>query len=516
MPSYSGPMPRRHPFAVAFTAMVAAAVMVAGCSSGTDRSDARRLNSPVRPTTEPSSSAPAAVDDGLPPGWTPKPLHWTDCPDVGAGTQCATLSVPLAWSDPEGRTITLALARRPASGGSDRRIGSLLMNPGGPGGSGVDFVASGVFTGEVAERFDQVGWDPRGVARSEGLTCGEDATEQFLRLDPDPDSPQEQDDLDRAAAAVATQCATDAALLSNMGTGEVARDLEAIRLALDDGPLNYVGFSYGTQIGQEYAKRFPSSIRAIVLDGVVDPATGFTDFLMGQIDGFEAAFERNRQGCSANRVRCRVDDLAAAYDQMHARLEQQPLAVDGRDVGPAELATAAIYTDYGSDGWKRLGPALADALDGDGARLLALADGYHDLGGYASYAGVVCTDTPPPSSPAQWRTFADQARARSPRFGGSVANELLPCATWPVGPTAEPAAVTAPDAPPMLVVGNTGDPFTPLADARAVAAALQSGVLVTVDISGHTAYGRDRCATDVIDRYLIALAVPVDDTRCPG
>lgn len=514
-PPYSGPVPRRRRSCVALAAVVAVALAAAACSPDSDRRADRRTGSSVsEPTTDTTSTSRGADDQrppGLPAGWTPQRLSWTDC-DEG---ECATLTVPLDWSRPDGPQIDLALGRIRATGADEERLGSILTNPGGPGGSGVEFVAAGPFEGVLAERFDQVSWDPRGVARSDGLTCAEDAAADFLDLDPDPDTPQEQADLDRAAAEVSAACAADAELLAHVGTVDVARDLEAIRLALEDGPLNYVGFSYGTQIGQAYAAMFPTSIRTMVLDGVVDPALGFTEFLMGQVDGFEAAFARNAERCRADTRSCGVSDLAAAYDEVHARLEQEPLRSGGRHVGPAELATAAIYSAYGSDRWKRLGSALEDALDGDGARIAALAEAYEDLGGYSSYAGVVCSDTPPPASPAEWQAFAAAARERSPRFGGSVANELLPCATWPVRSTQVPAPVTAPGAPPILVVGNSGDPATPLSNASAVATALSSGVLVTADISGHTAYGRDECSTRIIESYLISLAVPPDDTTCP-
>jgi pimeloyl-ACP methyl ester carboxylesterase len=478
------------------------------------------MGSGERPT---STDAPTTtvVEQGLPAGWAPAPLAWGPCPSGPrdlSSARCATLVVPLDWSDPTGPTIDLALAELPATGGPAERIGTLLTNPGGPGGSGVDFIASDPFGGTLGRRFDQVSWDPRGVGRSTAVRCGEDTATRFLGADPDPDTPAEQQELDRLAEDVSSECAAqDADLLAHIGTADVARDMEAIRLALDDGALNYVGFSYGTQIGQQYAQLFPDHVRAIVLDGVVDPSLTFTQFLMGQIDGFEASFERSVAGCRTNRNRCRVDDLGTAYDQVREQVERQPIpAGTGRTLGPAELAVAAIFTGYSTDGWQRLGPALADALAGDGSALVQLSDRYHGLGGYGAYAGVVCTDTPPPATPAEWQRFADEARARSPRFGGSVANELLPCATWPVHSDAVPAPLRAPGAPPILVIGNTGDPATPLANAESVARNLSSGVLVTADIAGHTAYGVDRCVTDLVDEYLISLAVPADGTRCSG
>lgn len=475
-----------------------------------DRTQSASVTSPSRPSTAapaprsgPSTATGGVVPAGLPAGWTPAPLQWRSC--TGIRARCATLRVPLDWSAPSGPTVDLALAKLPATGGPGRRLGSVVTNPGGPGGSGVRFVTSSPFDDEVAERFDQVSWDPRGVGRSTAVTCGADTARRFLEADPDPDTPAEQTDLDQLARQVSSDCArTDGALLAHVSTVDVARDLEAIRLALGDGPLNYVGFSYGTEIGQVYASMFPASVRTMVLDGVVDPSLSFTGFLMGQIDGFDAAFDRNVQGCAdAGVAECGVTDLAGAYDRLHDRVEVTPVpAGDGRTLGPADLAVAATYVAYSPDGWRRLGPAVAEALSGDGSGLVALADSYHDLGGYGIYAGVVCSDSEPPDGPAAWQQFADAARIRSPRFGGSVANELLPCATWPVRPSQPLGAITAVGAPPILVVGNKGDPATPFANAVAVAGRIRSAVLVTVDMDGHTAYGRSTCVSGIVDRYL--------------
>lgn len=508
---------------VIVAASIVVGIVAASCSGG-DGPGIASARSRVRPsttntTTTTTTSTPAGPSDGptgMPKGWRPGPLDWHPCRS-GGRLGCATLEVPLDWSDPTGQAIELALARIPASGRSDQRLGTVVTNPGGPGGSGVGFLASSPFDAEIGRRFDQVSWDPRGVGRSTAVTCGRSTAPAFLEADPDPDTPEEQAHLDQLAAAVSADCASsDATLLAHVSTVDVARDLEAIRLALDDGPLNYVGFSYGTQIGQVYAHMFPGQIRTMVLDGVVDTALSFTQFLMGQIDGFDASFARNVAACSAaGAAECGVGDLGVAYDRLHAEVEAAPVpAGPGRSLGPADLAVAATYVAYSGDGWRRLGPALRAGLAGDGSALVALADDYHDLGGYGIYAGVVCTDSPTPATPAAWQQFADAARARSPRFGGTVANELLPCATWPVKATGTPAAITAPGAPPIVVVGNTGDPATPVANAKAVASRLGSAVLVTADISGHTAYGSDLCVTDIVDRYLTDRVVPPGATTC--
>ncbi len=497
---------------------IAAALVLAVCGCGLD--DAPEVSATAQSDTRPPSSVdPAASPDGatspdqavFPPDWQPPALQWTAC-DLPRDGRCATLPVPLDWTRPDGPTVDLAVGMIPASGA---RIGSLVMNPGGPGGSGLDFLDADPVSPDLGRRFDLVSWDPRGIGASTPVRCG-DAVPALQQADPDPDNAAEQAALDRAAAAVSSECdAEDAALLAHLGTEDVARDLEALRRALGDEPLNYLGFSYGTAIGQSYASQFPHRIRTMVLDGVVDPSVGFEDFLAAQATAFETTFDEQAQQCaSAGIGRCGVADLADAYDRVKAAVEVRPLGGGDKPVGPAALATAAIQTSYGSDGWRSLGPALAAALDGDGSQLWDLAANYYGLSSFTSYAAVECIDTPPPRGAAAYRAFAERLRESAPRFGAATANELASCATWPVPPVGTPGPVTAAGAPPILVVGNTGDAATPYANAVAVASTLDSGVLLTVEMDGHTAYGSKRCATGVVDDYVIDLLVPADGTVC--
>jgi pimeloyl-ACP methyl ester carboxylesterase len=315
---------------------------------------------------------------------------------------------------------------------------------------------------------------------------------------------------------VVTDCALAGGdLLEHLYTEDVARDLEAIRLALGSEKLNYLGFSYGTHIGQEYAELFGDRIRAMALDGVVDPALGFEEFLIGQAEAFDAAFERQAGACEeTGEPTCGVDDLVEAYDDVVAATEGSEIDNGGVPLQPAQVATAATYAGYISDGWMLLGPALGEALAGDGTGIAELAASYSALGAYGPYAGVVCTDSVHPDGLAAYQEFTQRMAEVSPRFGGSIANEMLPCATWPVGPQDTAVPLTAPDAPPILVVGNTGDPATPLVNAESVADSLASGVLLVVDSEGHTAHGSNACATEIIDAYLIDLEVPEPGTRC--
>ena len=478
--------------------------VLASCAGGAP--DTATGTSPPRPTAAPDApTTPGA-------GWQPSPLTWREC-DLPRNGRCATLEVPLDWDRPGGPTIELAIGRVPATGTA---IGPLLVNPGGPGASGLDFLSADPVSPELAEDFDLVAWDPRGIGGSEDLDCG-DAVPDLLALDPDPDDADEQAALDEAAAAVSEECAAlDGELLPHLRTRDVARDVDAVRRALGAAQISYLGFSYGTSIGLQYAQQFPERVRAMVLDGVVDPSLGYQEFLLGQAEAFEAAFDTNVAACrAAGPDRCGVDDLAAAYDEVARRAEQEPLDGAERPVGPSVVATAAIQTLYQPDGWQQLGPALAAAGTGDGSALWDLAAGYYSFGDFTSYAAVVCTDSPPPVGAEAYRAFADEARRRAPRFGGAVANELASCATWPAPAPDAAAPINAPGTPTILVVGNTGDAATPYANAVAVAAALSDAVLLTVESDGHTAYGSDRCATEAIDRYLIDLQAPPEGTVCP-
>ncbi len=466
-----------------------------------------------RSTQEPLGPPPAA--SGFPADWEAPRPDWQRCegdPASSSGLRCATLEVPLDWSDPDGATIELALARTSASGD---RVGSLLTNPGGPGASGIDFLAASPLGPTLPERFDIVSWDPRGVGRSTSVDC-EDHVDELYLADPTPDDDAERAAAQHIAETVSKDCATAGGeLLEHLNTEEVARDLEAIRIALGGEKLNYLGFSYGTHIGLEYAELFGDRIRAMALDGVVDPSLGFERFLTGQAEAFDAAFERQARQCSdAGPGTCGVEDLVGAYDRVLADAEAQRIRTPDGPLRPAEVALGATYVGYLDDGWSLLGPALSEALDGDGTELAALADSYVDLGDYGPYAGVVCTDSDHPVGADAYEDFIARTTEVSPRFGPSIAAEMRPCATWVVEPTDAASPLTAPDAPEVLVVGNTGDPATPLRNAEAVAGSLERGVLLVVDSDGHTAHGSSACATEVIDTYLIDLDIPGPDTRC--
>jgi pimeloyl-ACP methyl ester carboxylesterase len=458
----------------------------------------------VPPAPTPTAPVTPSAGSGFPEGWTPEPLTWSRC-EGRAAFQCATLRVPLDWSNPAGDQVALALARRPATGD---KIGSLISNPGGPGASGREFLFGQPFAEELSDRFDLVSWDPRGVGASSHLFCGS-KVDPFLHLDPDPDDAAEQRAIDTAAKAIADECATkDAQLLPHIGTDDTARDLEAIRLAVGDDELSYIGFSYGTFIGQRYLALFPTHVRAMVLDGVVNPTEGLEGLLTGQTTAMTAAIGRAFESCGSS---CPVADPAATYGKVRSTVERAPRGT----LGPAELATGAIYATYDPQLWPALNRAVAQASRGNGSGMAALADGYYDIGDWTAYAGITCLDSAPPKGAEAYRAFVERLRASSPNFGGPIGNEMLPCAYWPVSsPVTGP--VTGAGSPPILVVGNRGDAATPYDDAVFVADMLADGHLVSYDGEGHTSYGRDECVDAAIHAYLIDLVVPPQDPQCGG
>lgn len=446
-------------------------------------------------------------------GWSAPDLRWSGCADA-PDYECTTLEVPSDWSESDGPTIELALGRHRATG---ERVGTLVTNPGGPGASGLQFLFGGPLEPELTERFDVVSWDPRGVGQSTAFDC-EEHVAPFLALDPDPDTPAEQTALDAAAERVADDCErSNPDLVGAVGTDNVARDLEAIRLALGETKLSYLGYSYGTLIGQRYLDLFGSNVRAMVLDGVMDPTKGFTDLLREQAIAFDATLDRLFESCD-RRANCPVDDLAATYDSVQRKVEEAPLPAGRHRVGPAELETAAIYAGYDPSLWADLADALATADastdDSAGTELWNMAQSYYDLGGYAAYAAVECLDSPHPTGSEAYEEFADELRTLAPRIGGSIANEMLVCAYWPVSPDPVVGEVTAPQSPHTLVLGNRGDSATPYANSVSVAEALERGHLVSYDGDGHTSYGRSDCVDEAVHDYLIELIVPDDDPDC--
>ena len=513
-------MPARLP--TALLAGLLAAALAAGCSAVPG----------VAPGGEPTAAAPASPSAPPSPSPSPEPqpvpvpFAWSEC---GSGFTCASLPVPLDRDAPSAGSIDLALLRRPATG---ERLGSLVVNPGGPGASAVAWLRAAweSVPEPVRARFDLVAVDPRGVGDSERVRCvTTQEMDALVALDPDPDDAAELAALQDGNRRFAAGCtARSARVLPHVSTEQVARDLDLLRASLGDPGLTYLGYSYGTSIGLQYLRLFPDRVRALVLDSPVDPTLAWDDLLGGQARGFDAALAAFLADCEVVRCAFRraVDgDLLAAYDALAARVEQRPLPSDGaRTVGPGELslgAGAALYSR--ASGWPALAAALAAAVRGDGSGLLALSDAYLDRteDGYAGTSeanlAVNCLDRPWPRDARPYLDLAEQVRATAPRFGPAIALSGLACAAWPVAPVGEPGPVRAEGAPPVVVLGTTRDPATPHAWAVAVDRQLAASVLLSVDGDGHTVYraGAPACVREPVDAYLLELRVP-EGATCPA
>ena len=485
----------RRPYAAA---LVAAAVALAGCAGGSATVHLRKEQTGA--------------------------IAWTPCDRV----ECGSLSVPLDYRRPNGTHITLALARLPATG---KAIGTLFTNPGGPGGSGVDFLreAANVFPAEIRASFDLVSWDPRGVGASAPVRCIGDL-DAFYAVDRDPTTVSGVAANVAASHALVDACkANSATILPYVSTAATVRDLDAIRAAIGLEQITYVGFSYGTLLGAEYADAFPKRVRAMVLDGAIDPARSSAESTREQAESFDADLDAFFAHCRAD-TSCSFahgTDPAAAFDDLARTIAEEPIpaTVDGehRTLGPGELnigVASALYA--GAAGYDDLAAALAQAGSGKGDEMLALSDAYtgRTKGGKysnetAALYAIGCIDAPSPASVAAVEEQANQAARVAPRFGATSFWLGLPCTFWPVPVEGKVAPIHAPKAPPIVVVGAVHDPATPYPWAQSLASEMTTARLLTSEGSSHTSYGRgNRCVDGDVDLYLLHLVPPAAGTRC--
>jgi len=498
--------------------------------------------SPAVPTPPPSVQ-PGATDVALTPSAGPSPsatlvsptpapitvapARWSDC---GRGFLCAEIRVPKDYAAPSKGYLNVSILELPATDRKNR-IGSLIVNPGGPGASGVEFVRDEAsvdgFPADLRKRFDIVGFDPRGVNSSTAVRCI-DNLDGRAEIDPSPDNAAELKALVADARAYAEACAKrNESLLPYLSTDAVARDLDGIRQAVGDRQLTYLGFSYGTLIGATYAQLFPDRIRAMVLDGAIDPALDLEQFRSGQAKGFEGALSSFLKDCAA-RTSCAFYEggkTAQAFNALMASIDTKPLRAirlkDRRLVGPGIAWYSVLAALYSKDAWPTLAAALALAKDGDGSLMLLIADPYRGRkpnGSYSNeqdaYTANTCLDFPAPTEVATYTGWAKTFEATAPHFAELVAYNDLSCAFWPVAAERTPAPVSAAGAPPIVVVGSTGDPATPYQWAAALARELDSGVLITRRGEGHTAYLASTCVQRAVDRYLVELTVPETGLTC--
>lgn len=444
----------------------------------------------------------------------------------------AVMKVPLDWANPSnGKTVSITVLRIRSQSQHDR-IGSLVVNPGGPGGSGTEAaldLAVSELPQTILDRFDIVGFDPRGVALSDPIKCiPAKEKDAELNLPPDPTTEAQWQANIAEAKKVADECfAIYGNDLTFYSTAETVRDMEALRAKLGDDKLTYLGYSYGTLLGAEYASAYPDKVRALVLDGAVDPTIDSVQQDKTQAAGFQLAFSHFAANCEKKGTSCGLGaDPQAFVQNLMKSSDAKPIpsgdSKDKRVVEAGAVLLAVISALYDESQWDQLASALVDASKGDGSGILQLDDQYNERQSDGSYTNIQdanstigCADETDRPSLAQAEQLAPQWRASNPLFGGSAASSLAFCSFWKAPPD-KPITVTDSHAPTVLVIGTTGDPATPISGARHLAKLLGSGDLLVWEGDGHTAYPKTTCVTNDVDNYLIALKAPTPESTCPA
>ncbi|MDQ3761836.1 MAG: alpha/beta hydrolase [Actinomycetota bacterium] len=529
------------------TAVLAIVLTLSGCAAeavgGRQSADVAKSNPGVQPDGMPRQHGPAGL---VPPGlerFYSQRLTWGGCNDFATTEldrgsfadpkfQCTRVEVPLDYANPEGRIARLGVLRRPADNQLER-LGSLLVNPGGPGASGMSAVASLARTvdgTDLGRRFDLVGFDPRGVGASEPkIVCRntqeQDAERLDLDLDTSPAGVAQTESENRAYAALCAQRVGED-VLANAGTRDVARDMDVMRSALGDERLTYLGYSYGTRIGTAYAEQFPGSVRAMVLDGALDPNENLVASLVNQGAGFQQSFDAFVKWCLAQ-SQCWLGTIPASQANRAFQQSLLPLTTAARPVGDRKLSyndatIGTIQALYSDRLWPALNRGLTELANGDGATLLTLADFYYqrDEHGYSgsqdAFKAVRCLDDPPVTDPVVVLEADRRYREAAPFLDDgqppSAARDA--CAFWPVPPTGEPEEPQVEGLPPVLVISTTGDPATPYQAGVELARQLR-GKLLSFEGNRHTvALQGVKCVDDTVSDYLVRLTLPKRSTLC--
>lgn len=516
-------MNRRARALAAFVALVVAGTTLTACVIRGDTDD---TPAPA-PARTPSTEGIAA--DLLP--FYGQELDWTPCEGADEGSyHCTTVTAPLDWSAPDAGELELAVIVR--SAGSGEAAASLLTNPGGPGASGYDLVAdSAVFAvgDTLADAFDVVGFDPRGVGRSTAVTCFDaDAMDAYLfdiPADPRGSAAWEAELTQRNEEFAAACEAGSDGILPFITTVNAARDMDLLRAVLGDDKLTYLGYSYGTFLGATYAQLFPDRVGRLVLDGAIDPSVSGLDVGTTQAIGFESALRAYMADCLSQRecpFRGTVDDAMADLGTLLAGVDKTPLRNgDGRMLGADSLMTGIIAALYSQDSWSYLSQALGQALSGDPELAFFLADFYYNRSesGYEdnsteAFRAYNCMDYPletdAGAEAAAEALIAEKAPTIAPYWTGVDA-----CEVWPYPPTGTRGPIAAEGAAPIVVLGTTNDPATPYAWSVSLAEQLASGVLVTREGEGHTGFNKGNdCVDDAVETYLLEGTVPTDGLVC--
>ncbi|MEU4108704.1 alpha/beta hydrolase [Streptomyces sp. NPDC027717] len=478
---------------------------------------------------------------------TKQKLEWKDCPAPseaeGGGTapsplpggtewQCATMKAPLNWGEPKGDTIGIALIRAEADGPVKDRIGSLVFNFGGPGGSGVTTLpAFGEDYATLRTRYDLVSFDPRGVGRSAPVLCETDSQlDNYFQQDATPEDTAEQRQLIARTEKFNDACERRSKkILPHVRTTDAARDMDLMREVLGDARLHYFGISYGTELGGVYAHLFPKHVGRAVFDAVVDPTQTPEQGALSQARGFQLALDNFAEDCTSKVEDCPIgdtpEDVKDRISKLLKDLEKKPIpGIYPRRLTQTAATNGIAQSLYSKDFWEYLTEGLEQAYDGDGRVLMVLSDSMNGRGPNGEYSNITaaniainCSDEKPRYDAAYIQGKLPDFRDASPVFGDYLAWGMAGCTDWAVPGAADHPDVRAPGSAPILVVGNTGDPATPYEGARAMVDALGKGVAVelTYKGQGHGAYdSKNKCVRKAVDDYLLTGRTPEPDTVC--
>jgi pimeloyl-ACP methyl ester carboxylesterase len=484
---------------------------ITGCSSAS-----------TSDTTVPQSAAtPTSIMPAV--GGT---INWKSCTgDEFDPTMCATFKVPYDYDNPSVGQFSLKMVKHPAAK-PKKRIGSMLVNPGGPGFGGT-FLAedpTSYFGGDIVDSFDIIGWDPRGTGQSTpAVDCIKDYDDYFT-VDPSPQTAAEKKTLIDASRLFSEECEKNSGdILPYVSTNNSVRDMDSIRAALGEEKISYFGFSYGSELGAAWLTMFPTTVRAAVLDGATDPDADYMQGGLDQAKGFEDQFTQFLKQCSKD-LKCpfhNKGDAEGAYDKLIEELDARPLIVNSKraPVNQAVALTAVSQAMYSSTMWGELEQALADAQKGSGGGLLSLNDDYYQRKANGTYGNeleafnaILCLDDPGPLTIEETDSYTPKFEAVAPRLAHGFTSGYG-CVFWKAKPDRR-IAITGKGAGPVVVIGTTGDAATPLESSRSMTSALEDGRLIVVTANRHTGYGENDCVTTAVNKYLLTTKVTFAEKLC--
>ena len=512
-------------FSPAVIVFVALGFAATACSSNSNIEVVSQDTSVSNTATSdaPASSVVAATGMYSTADFATPTISWDSC---GDGLECGYVDVPIDYADVNSQTTSLYVVKHSATDIS-ARIGSLLVNPGGPGfgGSYLAESAANIYSPAILDSFDIIGWDPRGTGKSvPAIDCTDDYDYFFASGDMTPDTEQERADIVASAEEFTQACFDNSGdILPYAGTNNVARDMDMIRRALGENKISYFGFSYGSELGATWTTMFPDTVRAAVLDGASDPNADDLVGTLQQNKGFEESIATFLANCSDDSSCAFHNDGNAegAFDDLMEQLDENPISTSGGrpDLTRAMALTAVAQAMYSDSYWSYLEDALASAQVGNGTDLLSLYDKYFQRqadGTYGNeleaFVNILCADNPDRMTVEEADELVPQYQANAPRFSPGTTGDYT-CTFWPqaIDPRIK---ITGNGAGPIVVIGTTGDAATPLASTRNMVKALQEGRLIVVTAEQHTGYNVNSCVNDAVDSYLIDLQAPDGELDC--